>query len=279
VLPSTIDHRYRRELETALDAARLAGQELQRLYVEFKALAHAPASISTDADRASQEIILQRIRRDFPDDALCAEEETPTLAGAARTGSRVWIVDPIDGTRGFVMKNGEFSVMIGFVDQGQIAVGVVLEPALDRVTFAARGAGCWWQEGDGAARPSRVSSANTLATAVLVQSHSKPGKRSPWLEALKPDRVIETYSAGVKLALVARGEADLYLNTYSEFHDWDICAGHILLEEAGGRATGLKGEPLRYGSPGAWQRHGLLGSNGHVHDEAVKAIAAIPLGG
>src|SRR5438128_2217735 len=78
--------------------------------------------------------------------------------------------------------------------------------------------------------------------------------------------------SGIKLAMVARGEADLYLNTYEAFHDWDIAAGHILVTEAGGTVTGLKGQTLRYGLAGAWQRDGLLASNGLVHDEAVRRL-------
>ena len=93
------------------------------------------------------------------------------------------------------------------------------------------------------------------------------------MELLQPAKVIETYSAGVKLALVARGEADVYANTYEAFHDWDICAGHILVTEAGGRVTGTAGQELRYGLPGAWQRHGLLATNGHLHDAALAVIA------
>src|SRR5690348_13868728 len=88
-----------------------------------------------------------------------------------------------------------------------------------------------------------------------------------------PARVRETYSAGIKLALVARGEADVYLNDYVNFHDWDICAGQILVEEAGGTVTGLKGEGLRYGTPGAWQRQGLLATNGPLQAAALKAWA------
>jgi 3'-phosphoadenosine 5'-phosphosulfate (PAPS) 3'-phosphatase len=84
--------------------------------------------------------------------------------------------------------------------------------------------------------------------------------------------VIETYSAGIKMAQVARGEADLYLNTYQAFSDWDICAGHILITEAGGRATGLRGEELRYGQPKGSQIYGLLASNGVIHDTAVAAM-------
>jgi 3'-phosphoadenosine 5'-phosphosulfate (PAPS) 3'-phosphatase len=90
---------------------------------------------------------------------------------------------------------------------------------------------------------------------------------------LGPKRVVETYSAGIKLALVARAEADLYVSTYDTFHDWDLCAGHILVEEAGGTVTGLRGEELRYGLPGAWQRDGLLATNGLLHLAAVEKLA------
>jgi 3'(2'), 5'-bisphosphate nucleotidase len=111
---------------------------------------------------------------------------------------------------------------------------------------------------------------------VLTQSRSRdPGKPSRWVQALKPARVIESHSAGVKLALVARAEADVYLNTYTEFHDWDIAAGHILVCEAGGTVTGSAGQTLVYGTPGAWQRHGLLASNGKVHNAALGRIAPL----
>src|SRR5262249_55590905 len=143
---------------------------------------------------------------------------TATLAAAARTGDRLWVVDPIDGTRGFAMKNGEFSVMVAFVDRGRIAVGVVLEPAHDRLTYAVRGGGCWRRDGGGEPSACRVSAARALADATLTQSRSRnPEKPSGAAGALGPARVVETYSAGIKLALVARGEADVYVNTYNAF--------------------------------------------------------------
>lgn len=260
---------YERELEQALAAARTAGKYLEDEYARFKAVAGAPADITTEADRRSQEIILKHLTAQFSHDAFCAEEKTETLAGKPDTGDRLWIIDPIDGTRGFVTKNGEFSVMIGFVDHGDIAVGVVLQPATGRLTYARRGQGCWRQDGNGEPTRCNVSTRAPLAEATMIQSHTAPGKKSRTIEVLGPGRVIESYSAGVKLAVVARGEADLYLNTYEEFHDWDICAGHILVTEAGGQVTGLCGETLRYGSPGAWQRSGLIASNGRVHEEGV----------
>jgi 3'(2'), 5'-bisphosphate nucleotidase len=265
---------HERELDAALEAAGQAGRVLLERYASFQKIADAPASISTDADRESQEIILGQLRRRFPDDALCAEEATTTLAAAAHTGERLWVVDPIDGTRGFARKNGEFSVMIAFVDRGQVAVGVVLEPARERLTYAVRGGGCWRCDGEFAtAIVCRVSATPELPLATLTQSHSRvPGTPSRLVRALNPARVVESYSAGIKLALVARADADVYLNTYDAFHDWDICAGQLLVEEAGGKVTGLGGQQLLYGLPGAWQRQGLVATNGLLHEAALAAI-------
>src|SRR5215469_7254347 len=269
---------HERELESALEAARQAGRVVQDAYTQFQAIPDAPIDISTEADRQAQETILSHLKKLFPGDALCAEEQTPALTGAASVGARQWVVDPIDGTRGFARKNGEFSVMIAFVENGRIAVGVVLEPAKGRCTYAARGQGCWRQDGGGERIACRVSSATDLATAVMVQSHSRNRDvPSRMAQAVRPGRVVETYSAGIKLAIVARGEVDLYVNDYTQFHDWDIAAGHLLVTEAGGTVTGLHGEELHYGLPEAWQRFGLLGSNGHVHAEALKRLEGVQL--
>src|ERR1043165_55806 len=98
---------YQHELDIGLQAARLASQHLQQAYERFQVIADAPADISTDADRQSQEIILQTLRAAFPHDALCAEEATPTLQGTPHTGDRLGIFDPIDETRGFPRKTGD----------------------------------------------------------------------------------------------------------------------------------------------------------------------------
>src|SRR6185312_15221675 len=109
----------------------------------------------------------------FPNDALCAEEQTPTLSQAPQVGPRLWVVDPIDGTRGFARKNGEFSVMIGSIDQGRIAAGVVLGRARAKLTYASLGDGCWKRDGDAVPTACRVSDVRVLAQATLTQSRSK----------------------------------------------------------------------------------------------------------
>jgi 3'(2'), 5'-bisphosphate nucleotidase len=186
------------------------------------------------------------------------------------------VVDPIDGTRGFAKKNGEFSVMIGLVADGRPVVGVVHEPVPDRYTYAVQGAGCWCRYGVAAPVRSHATKTADLAAAALVQSHSKdPKNPSKIVRALHPARVVETYSAGIKLAMVARGEVEIYVNDYPTFHDWDACAGHILVDEAGGKASGFKGEAIQYGTPGFAQHIGLLASNGVLHAAALAALSPV----
>jgi 3'(2'), 5'-bisphosphate nucleotidase len=268
---------YERELEAALGAARLAGQAILSLYATFQRIADAPAEVTTEADLKSQEIIIDYLRHIFPADSFCAEETSKTLADLPKGGSRTWVVDPIDGTRGFARKNGEFSVMVGLLHDLVPVVGVVLEPARDRLTYAARGAGCFRQDSNELVAVScRVTDTSDLGASVLTQSRShKDGPPSPELRALHPVRTLETYSAGIKLALVARGEADIYLNTYPAFHDWDVCAGHALVVEAGGKATLLRGQDLGYGKPDAKQVGGLIASNGRLHAAALAALASV----
>ncbi len=177
---------HEHDLDAALEAARRAGRLILAAYASFTAIPDARADITTEVDRQSQEIILQCLRDRFRGDALCAEEETPTLAAAVRSGPRLWIVDPIDGTRGFAQKNGEFSVMIALLEEGRVVVGVVLEPATGRLTYALRGGGCWREDGEAAPTACRVTAVRDLAAATLTQSRSRKGAGpSPLLQALR----------------------------------------------------------------------------------------------
>lgn len=263
---------YQQELDAALEAARLAGEEILKAYKTLTAQPDAPADITTKTDRDSQEFILSYLHNRFPHDAFLAEEDTPALKLVPRQGSRLWIIDPIDGTRGFARKNGEFSVMIAFREDLTIKVGVVYEPAFNRLTYASKGQGCWKRDGNSPAS-CHVAATAELGAATLIQSHSgKQGLQADLANKLNPAHIVQTYSAGIKLARVARGEADYYLNTYANFHDWDVCAGDILVTEAGGRVTGFNGEPIAYVSANPGQRDGFLASNGLLHAAVLKTI-------
>ena len=260
------------ELSAALTAAEQASALIRKEYESFVAVPDAPASISTHVDKASQDLILRFLHDKFPRDALCAEESIPGFESVPKKGRRTWVVDPIDGTRGFAKKTGQFSVMIGLLVDGKPVVGVVAEPAQERVTFAQLGGGCYSAVGDQTMTRCRVTD-RKAKNFVLTQSWSKPGQTSKPVELLKPAKVIETYSGGVKLALVACGAADVYPNTYETFYDWDICAGHVLVTESGGTVTDLAGNPITYQADDFSQRKGLLASHGPMHAEFVKKLA------
>jgi 3'(2'), 5'-bisphosphate nucleotidase len=263
---------YTTELREALAAAEAAGRYLTAEYAAFTPIPNAPAHITTHADRGAQEIILTHLHAAFPADGLVAEEITPTAALAPAGAARTWVVDPIDGTKGFAIKNGEFSVMIGLTVGDRPVLGVVLEPTKNRVTYAAAGHGCFVKAGDGEPVRCGVTTCDSLPRATLTQSHSKPGKTKPVHALLGPAKVIETYSAGVKLALVARGEADVYVNSYPEFHDWDVCAGEVLVLEAGGVVSEFDGGTVRYGKRGAKRRGGLVACTQGLQAEVLKLL-------
>lgn len=263
-----------RELDAALTVARIAADYLRHEYAAFTPVPDAPANISTHADKGSQELILRHLRTTFPTDGLLAEESTETLrTSAAGTSGRVWIVDPIDGTRGFATKNDQFSVMIGLAINGRAVLGVVAEPVPDRITYGIVGVGCFKQEGNHSVK-CEVSRVTELPAACLARSQSKPGKVPLGERLLQPGSTITTHSAGIKLALVAQGAADVYVNDHSAYHDWDVCAGHALVEAAGGCVTGFAGQPVTYGSGGPRRTWGLIASNGRIHDAVVARLAS-----
>jgi 3'(2'), 5'-bisphosphate nucleotidase len=261
---------YAAELEAARESAARAGREIMALYVGFEAIADAPAEISTEADRRSQEVILEYLSERFPDDGFCAEEDSETLKQLRREAPRLWIIDPIDGTRGFAKKLGEFSVMIGLVERYQVRMGVVLEPARGRCTFAVKNDGCWRQDGDGPAQPCAVSPIEQWHDATMVRSHSEKKNTSASTSNLR--RQLYTYSAGVKMALVARGEADVYISSYTGFNSWDVCAGQVLVEAAGGRVTDVLGQPITYRQDGSGKILGTVATNGLLQEGAERCV-------
>jgi 3'(2'), 5'-bisphosphate nucleotidase len=147
-----------------------------------------------------------------------------------------------------------------------------MEPALDRYTYAWTSGGCWTKYANRVATKCTVSIRTKLGESILTQSWSKPGQPTKPVQAIAPARVMETYSGGVKLALVARGDADIYANTYEKFYDWDICAGQILVTEAGGIVTDLSGGPIAYQASDFSQQKGLLATNGKLHEEVLKRL-------
>ncbi|HWU86078.1 MAG TPA: 3'(2'),5'-bisphosphate nucleotidase CysQ [Kofleriaceae bacterium] len=271
MLPGT-DGPLGAELVRALELARRAGDEVRRLQrgelgVELKA-GDEPVSI---ADRRASELIVAGLAAAFPGDPVISEELPP--APGAFGAPRLWLVDPIDGTKDFIRGEDGYAVMIGLVSGGQPAVGVVYQPALDR-TFYATPAGAWVAAG-GHVSPLAVSDVASAGAARLVASKSH---RTAEIDRVKQELGIgdeqNVGSVGVKLCLIAAGARDLYVNPHPKTKAWDTCAPEAILARAGGRLTDLLGAPIAYHGE-LLHRRGLIASNGRIHDEVVQKLAPL----
>lgn len=262
-----------RELTRALELARLAGVEVVRLRtgalgVEMKA-GDEPVTI---ADRRASELIVAGLAATFPDDPIISEELPATLETLA--APRVWLVDPIDGTKDFIRGTDGFSVMIGLLVDGVPTVGVVHQPTVDRTFFATPDGGPH-VEVDGGRAPLAVSAVARAGEARLVASASH---RSADIDRVKAelgiDNELNVGSVGIKLCLIAMGTRDLYVNPAAKTKAWDTCAPEAILAGAGGRLTDIFGGAIDYRRELA-HRRGLVASNGHVHAEVVAKLAPL----
>ena len=165
--------------------------------------------------------------------------------------------------------------MIGLVQDGKAILGAVYEPAIDRLTMGMLGEGCWYQQPSSADPvPCKVTTTTAMADAKMAMSRSQGEEGEKKLLAMfGAKEADQTYSAGIKLAQVARGEADLYLGDYPTLRDWDICAGHVLVEAAGGTVTNKEGKPIFYAGTGqALEGKGLIATNGPLQDACLEVL-------
>lgn len=268
-------------LERLLEIAREASAIVAGVYgSEFTVDYKAPKDPVTAADRQSNEHICRRLAELYPDVPIVAEESDPETFSGFRASSRVFFVDPLDGTREFVKRNGEFAVMIGLLEDERPIVGVIDAPVRDMAWGGCVGSGAWRFDRDGSRHPIRVSATAELADARIVASRSH---RSEVLEqALKllgAARIDALGSAGLKCGEVATGGAEAYVAPGRAGHRWDVCAGEALVVAAGGRLTDAAGDPIDYRSRELANQTGIVATNGRTHDAILERLARIRDGG
>ncbi len=264
---------YGRELLRCLELARIAGTEVVRLRNGDLTVEMKPGDEPvTAADRRASELIVEGLTSAFPADALISEE----LPAAVETlaGKRVWLVDPIDGTKDFIRGGDGFAVMIGLSVDGVPTVGVVHQPTIDRTFFVTPDGGAHVLD-RGELRPLRVSTVAAAAEARLVASASH---RTADIDRVKTELgiadEINVGSVGVKLCLIASGVRDLYVNPSAKTKAWDTCAPEAILAAAGGRLSDLFGRPIEYRTELA-HRRGLVASNGVLHAEVTGKLGPL----
>jgi myo-inositol-1(or 4)-monophosphatase len=255
-----------REEEVAIAAAKAAGAVIRRYYaapiaVREKGKDNPVTAADLEADRAIRSIVSGA----FPDDGWLSEETADSRERLGR--QRVWVVDPLDGTKEFIQHIPEFCVCVALVEHGDPCVAVSYDPIGDRIYAARRGGGT---SVNGV--PVRVSATADLAAARVLASRSEDA-RGEWA-AYKPHvRVELSGSVAFKLARVAAGDGDATFSLTPK-NEWDICAGTLLVREAGGEITDRDGQPLRFNQPNPL-RPGLLASNTLLHEPLMDLIARV----
>jgi myo-inositol-1(or 4)-monophosphatase len=259
----SVENHFGEELETAELAAREAGQAIMSFYgkkyrIDEKKKGDPVTEADLEANSRIRKILLSR----FPRDGWLSEEDKD---GAERlNASRVWVVDPIDGTKEFIEETPQFSVSIGLVAEGKAVLGVVYNPAQGQLFRAARGAGATLN-----GLPIHVSQRERMEGALLLVSRSEPRLRfQPFADLC---RVQPVGSIAYRLALVAGGEGDGTL-TFRSVHEWDICAGAHIVEEAGGTVLDGAGRALAFNQREALFR-GVVASNGSLARSLQEILA------
>lgn len=233
--------------------AREAGELVLAVYrTDFGVRGKDDASPVTEADERAEALIVPALEQLVPGVPVVAEEAV-AAGRVPEVGEWFWLVDPLDGTKEFISRNGEFTVNIALVHRGVPVLGVVHAPALGRLFAGVHGRGAWVDDATGrrAIRCRAVPEAGL--TVVASRSHGDAAALDKFLAGRKVAQLANAGSS-LKLCLVAAGEADLYPRL-GRTMEWDIAAGHAVLLAAGGSVNDLQGAPLRYGKPGFENPH------------------------
>lgn len=253
------------DLERAAQAALAGGRAVVDHYTKDPQVQSGQwGGPVTEADRASHRAILEVLAPFSPPDRIVSEEDGDEDRPSREIGGedRLWLVDPLDGTREFLARNGEFSVMVGLAVGGKASVGAVYQPVPDRLFLGVVGGGAWVVE-----EPARSLGVRALEVADgesdgpmrVVRSRSHGDERLERLSGL-PEGVewVVSGSVGIKCAMIALGEADLYVHPVPYLKEWDTCAPEAILVGAGGRVTDCSGSGLTYGKTDPHQPAGIF---------------------
>jgi Archaeal fructose-1,6-bisphosphatase and related enzymes of inositol monophosphatase family len=262
------------ERKVAFRAALEAGRLLKERVGQIKSIDYKSAfNLVTDVDKASEKLILEIFASEFPDDAVLAEE-----SGALKgTKPRRWLIDPLDGTTNFAHGYPFFCVSIGLEVEGQVMLGVIYDPIKDELFWAERGGGAWLNDDRIIVSKNRVLAESLLATGFPPDTRTDPDGEAR-SDNMTEFRALTSISHGVRrdgsaaldLAYVASGRTDGFWE--KGLAAWDVGAGSVIVEEAGGRVTNLEGGHMDV------DKGDIIASNGHVHDEILSVLSELKAG-
>lgn len=278
VLAFVLDSKYmlNNELQIAISAARLAGKMTLEHYAT-EIVAESKIGVDkfdepvTAADREASRLIVEMLQERFPNDAILSEEEFDD-AEYRLNRDRVWIIDPIDGTSGFIKKDGDFAVQIGLAVEGAPVLGVVLLPFHEVTYFASKGGGAFRTDDKGTSQLNTSSISDYSQMLMAVSRNHRSPKINTILAEFGVKGEMQRGSVGLKVGLIADQACDIYIHLSPRTKLWDTCAPQIILEEAGGRLTDLWGNRYRYDVTDVQNWGGIVASNGTIHDETIDRL-------
>jgi 3'(2'), 5'-bisphosphate nucleotidase len=243
-----IADRLRRDL---IDLARQAAEAILAVYAgEFSVDHKQDASPLTAADLAAHRCLLAGLQHLTPDIPVLSEESAATDIATRRQWRRLWLVDPLDGTREFIKRNGEFTINVALIEDGVAVFGLIQQPVTGLLWYGGPGLGAFRRDGDAEqAIQARIPAAGRLRIAAS-RSH-RDERTQAVLEAL-PDSDVVGCGSSLKFCRIAEGAIDLYPR-FGPTSEWDTAAGQAIVEAAGGAVLDMRGRPLRYN-----QRSSLL---------------------
>lgn len=233
------------QISNIVDIAKQAGQAILEVYHrDFNIEEKDDKSPLTEADLASHKIIVHQLEKLTPDIPVLSEESAKLPYVTRREWDRYWLVDPLDGTREFIKRNGEFTVNIALIENGQATLGVVYVPVTDVCYYGNSNEGAWKTEGEQAAHAISVTKQRQAPLRIAGSRSHAGDSLLKFLDNVGEHEIVSMGSS-LKLCLVAEGAADIYprLGPTSE---WDTAAAHAVVTAAGGEVTDLEMQPLRY---------------------------------
>jgi 3'(2'), 5'-bisphosphate nucleotidase len=251
---------YRSLLSDVLNIADAASERVLEIYqTDFKVEYKDDKSPLTAADLASHDIIDAGLRKLTPDIPILSEESANAPWSERRHWQRFWLVDPIDGTKDFTRRTGEFTVNIALVEDGEPVMGVVTAPALEEAFWGIKGEGAWKRASDGSEKSISVVEPPARKRVVASKNHLNDETRS-FMESLGEHEMVQAGSS-LKFCRIAEGEADVYPRI-GPTCEWDTGAAHAVLSAAGGKVETLAGEPLKYGKEDVYNPHFVASGKG-----------------
>ena len=269
---------YEKELQLAVRLAREAGAAILEFYdtqlvIQQKQDASDFEPV-TQADRTANELIVNGIRHQFPDDGILAEESIDTDRRLEK--ERVWMIDPLDGTNGFINHDGDFAVQVGLAVNGRAILGVVYQPLPGVLYRAVEGSGAWIERSGFAPERAQVSDNSDPETMRLAASRThRSARMDQVVRAIGFKEEVRRGSVGVKVGLIIERQCDLYIHLSPRTKQWDTCAPEVILRESGGRLTDLFGAPLLYNSPEVKNLNGLVATNSAAHETVIRKLAPL----